>query len=166
VDCQETEALLQQTLPDDPFTSILRGSIRTLHVANEQEARDLLKLAQEGHRNNTAARDAKLNLGLAYYRNGQYEAALHWLEEALAVPSWWAEHAPTWAALAMCHEKLGNHDEARRWLAKSAWWVEFTRQAAALPEFVGPYSLDYFQLLRSHLLHRQARTLITPADAQ
>lgn len=166
VDCQDTEALLQLNLPNDPFTVIHRGSIRTLHVTNEQEARDLLKLTQEGQRGFVAARDAKLNLGLAYYRNGQFEAALRWLEESLAVPSWWAEHAPTWAALAMCHERLGNHDEARRWFAKSTWWVEFTRQAAPLPEFVGPYSLDYFQLVRSHLLHREAQSLLAPAETR
>ena len=162
LDCQDTEALLKQNLPDDPYTIIHRVSVRVLHVANEQEARALLKLAQEGQRGFVATRDAKLNLGLAYYRNGQYEAALHWLEEALAVPSWWAEHSATWAALAMCHEKLGNHDEARRWFAKSTWWIEFTRQATELPEFIGPYSLDYFQLVRSHLLYREAQSLIAP----
>jgi tetratricopeptide (TPR) repeat protein len=55
------------------------------------------------------------NLGVAHYRNGEFELARQYIEEALKMSDWYLY----WPALAMTYHRLGEPDAARDWLGKS-----------------------------------------------
>jgi eukaryotic-like serine/threonine-protein kinase len=68
-------------------------------------------------------------LGVALYRAGRHEEAIHRLEEAIQLRS--GKSVPKhWYFLALAHHRLGHREEARRWLARfrnrqpSAFWAE------------------------------------------
>src|SRR5439155_26254291 len=59
-------------------------------------------------------------LGAALYRAGRFAAAAGQLREAGALkPDPRTSPCYTWLFLAMAHQRQGNADEARRWLAKA-----------------------------------------------
>ena len=72
-------------------------------------------------------------LGAALYRAGRFAEAVRRLEEAVQKRNGVSIEAD-WVFLAMAHQRLGHHDEARRWLdrfrdrkpspAPSAFWQE------------------------------------------
>jgi tetratricopeptide (TPR) repeat protein len=155
------DRLIEQQQPGDPNAPIHRCSVRSLHVADPAEAAAILKLAQQAQREYPDAHDARLNLALAYYRAGYYEVAQRCAYDSLAAAAPWQEHAVAWPVLAMCHWQLGDHDEARRFLRKAAWWVDFTRRAATHPGSAGPSSIDDCEWLRTHALYQEAQSLIS-----
>ena len=72
-------------------------------------------------------------LGAALYRAGRFAEAVRRLEEAVQKRNGVSIEAD-WVFLAMAHQRLGHHDEARRWLDRfrdrspnldpSAFWDE------------------------------------------
>jgi hypothetical protein len=55
------------------------------------------------------------NLGMAHYRNGEFEPARRHIEEAVLGSQWYLY----FPGLAMTHHALGNADAAREWLEKA-----------------------------------------------
>jgi tetratricopeptide (TPR) repeat protein len=64
--------------------------------------------------------DVLLSLAVAHYRAGQWKPAVARAEQAMArsPESAWL----TWPVLAMAHAKLGQKEEARRWMDKAEEW--------------------------------------------
>jgi len=119
--------ILQQIEAGDPSAAALdRGFERlprtgTLHPSGAVDPDALLRLAQlacDEEVNNWNAQ----NLGKAYYRAGQFEQALPWMETSQKLGEWYV----FFPALAMAHHQLGHRDEARQWLDKAnAFFNEF-----------------------------------------
>jgi tetratricopeptide (TPR) repeat protein len=61
-------------------------------------------------------------LGMARYRAGQLDGALHSFQEALA--SGWNYRDFCWLGLALVHQRLGHATEARQSLAKASQWLD------------------------------------------
>jgi serine/threonine protein kinase/tetratricopeptide (TPR) repeat protein len=61
-------------------------------------------------------------LGLAQYRAGQFDQALHSLTKANVMA--WKYRDLNWFGLAMAQHRLGHYDEARESLAKGVKWLE------------------------------------------
>jgi WD40 repeat protein/tetratricopeptide (TPR) repeat protein len=94
-------------------------------------------------------------LGVAHYRAGQYQEAIHWLEKAGEAELGRQAHTfPTFPPLAMAHHRLGHVKEAQHWLDKMA------REAPQ--QFMEPllwWDWEEFQLLR-----REAEALVKGAN--
>ena len=60
-------------------------------------------------------------LGAAQYRAGHDEEAIKTLEEGIKSREG-KSGSQDWAFQAMAHHRLGNHDEARRWLDRFKTW--------------------------------------------
>jgi predicted Zn-dependent protease len=72
-----------------------------------------LRLAEVAVKDERFKAVALITLGAALYRAGRYKDALGRLEEAMKARG---ESAAGWAFLAMAHHRLGQREEARRWL--------------------------------------------------
>jgi serine/threonine protein kinase/Flp pilus assembly protein TadD len=66
--------------------------------------------------------DAWNTLGAAYYRTGDWEAAVAALEKSVQLRG--GGDSFDWFFLAMAHGRLGHQEEARKWYDKAAQWME------------------------------------------
>jgi WD40 repeat protein/tetratricopeptide (TPR) repeat protein len=80
-------------------------------------------------------------LGAAYYRAGQYERAIE--QFALSLRGDWGDHdVQNWLMLAMAHHRLGQADEARKWLDKAT--TLFDGLTPKVPgQMVGMFEVDW-----------------------
>jgi eukaryotic-like serine/threonine-protein kinase len=83
--------------------------------------RDPLQASNEGAFLNT--------LGVARYRAGDWQAAVEALDQSRKLRQ--GGDGVDWLFLAMAHQKLGHHDEARKWYTQAVQWLEQNRQALA-----------------------------------
>src|SRR4051812_45462419 len=96
--------------------------------------------------------------GPAYYRAGQYEAAVRHLDEARKVHPQ-DGNAYTWLFLAMAHQRLGQTERAREWLAKSLEWIEQAMKGKIQdPFFASP--LPWHESFQLRVLSREAKALL------
>jgi WD40 repeat protein/serine/threonine protein kinase/tetratricopeptide (TPR) repeat protein len=106
-------------VPFSPLAANAVAWLACLHPDAVDDYKSLIALAQRAV-NETAdpkGRGPYLNtLGAILYRAGRYQEALDRLNERLRdLP----EGLPDdWAFLALAHHRLGNHDQARRWLTR------------------------------------------------
>jgi WD40 repeat protein/tetratricopeptide (TPR) repeat protein/tRNA A-37 threonylcarbamoyl transferase component Bud32 len=110
---------------------------------------------------------AQLTLGAAQYRAGQYEAAAKQLARAVG-PQAGGGAASAWLFLAMTHHRLGNAEEARRWLNKAAEAVDQSGRENASGSAVGP-PLRWTEQLQLRWLRKEAEALFkapTPGDKE
>jgi tetratricopeptide (TPR) repeat protein len=96
---------------------------------------ETVRLAELGVNGATESQKAGplITLGAALYRAGRFAEAVRRLEEGIQKRKG-VSVAQDWVFLAMAHHRLGDHDEARRWLdrfrdrrpslASNAFWVE------------------------------------------
>jgi tetratricopeptide (TPR) repeat protein len=125
-----------------------------------------LKRLMEAHREFVpTARWYRVLTGLALYRGAQYQPALELLEQSLNPAAEWQSDAAAWPLLAMTHWQLGQQAEARKWLARSEWWVEWTQRAADNPQSVGPNGAPHAEWLQAHVYYREAKALIDGREA-
>jgi tetratricopeptide (TPR) repeat protein len=68
-------------------------------------------------------------LGAAHYRAGDWKAAAAALEKSMELQK--GGDASDWLFLAMAHEKLGRHDEARKYYDRAVEWMEKNKDALA-----------------------------------
>jgi WD40 repeat protein/tetratricopeptide (TPR) repeat protein len=89
-------------------------------------------LEDEAHVVDLAKRRLKLNpspcnhqfwsehvLALAYYRAGKYDDAIAYLGKWLEASPTWERNVLNWLLLALAHEELDHHAEARKWLRRA-----------------------------------------------
>jgi WD40 repeat protein len=101
-------------------------------------------------------------LGMAYYRAGQQEQAIRWLEESVRVPPRGEAQIINWLALALVYHRLNRPQESRRWMEKASTWIESTAHGAPL-EDVGTLGIHPHDWLESFLLRREVEGLMREA---
>jgi WD40 repeat protein/serine/threonine protein kinase/tetratricopeptide (TPR) repeat protein len=69
-------------------------------------------------------------VGKLRYRAGRHEEAIQAFGKFLATQDGGHKVQP-WLYLAMAHERLGDHEQAQRWLSKALLWFESTRDQTA-----------------------------------
>jgi tetratricopeptide (TPR) repeat protein len=119
----------------------------------------------EAHLSDTAGPWFRSALSAALYRHGRYDEALVHLNVGLPVKMQWQGFARVWPLLAMTHWQLGHHDEARKWLARSQWWVDFAREAADARHAIGPDNITYNDWLFAQVFCAEAKLLIDGPEA-
>src|SRR5262249_42872951 len=83
-----------------------------------------LQLAERGLAANATSAGYLHTLALAHYRAGQDKEALRRLQESEAAAAHLKDGAyRNWPARALLHLRLGQADEARRWLARAEEWA-------------------------------------------
>jgi tetratricopeptide (TPR) repeat protein len=101
-------------------------------------------------------------LGTAHYRAGQYEQAVARLHHSLKAGPSWEGQVVNWLVLSMAHHRLGQADEARRWLDRANAWID--RHGQGMPqEAVDATWLGAHDWLACQLLRREAETLLASA---
>jgi serine/threonine protein kinase/predicted Zn-dependent protease len=96
-----------------------------------------------------------LHVGLGYYRAGQYDKAI---QHAQQVGWKWS-----WLVQAMSYQRLGQPEEAARWLARAEqWYTRAAQDALRAPNLVSPFSGNSYLWDRPLflLLYQEARVLI------
>jgi len=99
------------------------------------EAKDAVGWAQRACEllQNTPSYTGHLNtLGVARYRNGQWEEAIKALEQSIREGS---VRPGNWLFIAMCHWKLEHWKEAREWYDKALAWEQENESDADLRNF-------------------------------
>jgi WD40 repeat protein/serine/threonine protein kinase/tetratricopeptide (TPR) repeat protein len=84
-------------------------------------------------------------LGHAFYRNGQYEAAIRHLQELAKTTPLWGDDL---LFLAMAQHKSAKHDEARATFAKAVQWIENIEGGTARGGFWTWYDLVHIRRMR------------------
>jgi Tfp pilus assembly protein PilF len=120
-----------------------------LATAPEPESRDparAVELAKQAVAKTKSA-NCSNTLGVAYYRAGDWRAAIAALEESMRQGQ--GGNGFDWLFLAMAQWQLGQRDQARHWYDRAAQWMEINRsqdvelrrfrdEAAALLGIVAP----------------------------
>ncbi len=101
--------------------------------------------------------------GLADFRAGLYERAVEHLRESVKVGGGWAAAPVNYPVMAMSHLRLGNREEARRWLEEAH--VRRDDPARGLkPGEAIPTSAVWWCRVEFRLLLREADAMILDAD--
>jgi serine/threonine protein kinase/tetratricopeptide (TPR) repeat protein len=110
--------------------------------------------------------DYLTTLGAAFYRAGRYEEAAKRLDEAITVYKPEARFRQTvaysWFFLAMAHQRLGQADEARKWLDKAVQWMDQAGQEKE-QDAASKTPMPWNRRLSLQLLRNEAETLIGAA---
>jgi tetratricopeptide (TPR) repeat protein len=108
--------------PADPMTLIYKNSLAwRLATTPDEKGRAparAVELAEQLVRAQPENGGWLNTLGVAYYRAGDWKAAVATLEKAMARRD--GGNPADWLFLAMAHWQLGHKDEARRWYDKGA----------------------------------------------
>jgi hypothetical protein len=99
------------------------------------------------------------------YRSGLYRDAATLLERSLRADHKSGRALLNWLWLSLAMERLGKHDDARRWLGKSCDWLD--RFSSGMPERAEvEFGLHLHDWLEAHILRREAEALCgtNPAD--
>ncbi|MEX2137785.1 MAG: serine/threonine-protein kinase [Pirellulales bacterium] len=99
-------------------------------------------------------------LAAAQYRAGDYAQAAKRAEESLKVHPTWIGRGQNFAVLALVCQRLGRHDDARKWLAETKAWLHETNRAMARTEFGYAASNYLGDWLSAQILLQEAETLI------
>jgi tetratricopeptide (TPR) repeat protein len=81
-----------------------------------------LELAVKGDQREPRRPYTLHTLALAQYRAGRWDEALRSVDASIAAMPTWSGHICNWLLLAIIHERIGHHDEARQWADKAAHW--------------------------------------------
>jgi serine/threonine protein kinase/WD40 repeat protein/Flp pilus assembly protein TadD len=63
-------------------------------------------------------------VGNAYFRAGQHQKAINFLEPAIDADPRWDHQIWNWLVIAMAHHELGRLDQAREWFDKADRWLK------------------------------------------
>jgi Flp pilus assembly protein TadD len=97
-------------------------------------------------------------LGLAHYRTGHYQEALRAFHDSMVKDPSWEAHVVNWLGLALAHHRLGQEEEARRWMDKATQWIE--QDAPKLPkQWSSAFPMHPHDWLAGLLLRREAEAL-------
>jgi tetratricopeptide (TPR) repeat protein len=103
--------------------------------------------------------------GALAYRAGRFQEAVPFFEQSLQADPKPGRAVLNWLWLALANQRLGQADEARRWLNKARAWLDQYRDelpARAEEEF----GLHLHNWLEAHVLRREAEALIPSAGAR
>jgi Flp pilus assembly protein TadD len=121
-----------------------------------------IHLAERALASNPQSQEYLSLLGRAHYRAGQWEQAMHRLQQHTAQDTGW-DSSEAWPVLAMTCHRLGRDEEARYWLEKTRRSLdEITRVIAQEPFSINTRFRGDFELIALYLLYREAQTLLEP----
>ena len=104
----------------------LNNSAWALATDPDEHERDPLKAVEQARQalelDPDCANVALNTLGVAYYRAGNWQAAIEWLESSMKFRK--GGDSRDWFFLAMAQEQLGSHNEARKWFDQAVAWME------------------------------------------
>jgi WD40 repeat protein/Flp pilus assembly protein TadD len=100
--------------------------------------------------------------GQACYRAGDYPGARQWLTHALKSP---VEDPLSSLFLAMTHHRLGDTDQARRWLERFTTWLTASKTKREGERLSAWEELSFSERLRVEHLSREARELLAKPPA-
>lgn len=103
----------------------LSGLAKLLSTCAEMKLRDpsrAIALAKDAVALAPRNGDCRQGLGVAHYRNGEWQAALNALHEAETLSV--VRNCPTWFFLAMAHGQVGDIDTARKWYNQAVAWMK------------------------------------------
>jgi eukaryotic-like serine/threonine-protein kinase len=90
--------------------------LATCSEPSARNSREAVRLAKKAVAAAPEDADSRNTLGVAQYRDGDFEAAVETLNKSMTLRPGGDAH--DWFFLAMAYWKLGDREEARRWLAK------------------------------------------------
>jgi tetratricopeptide (TPR) repeat protein len=94
-----------------------------------------------------------------HYRAGRFAEAAAAARRCLEQYPRWDGNVLCWLWLALAEHRLGHADEAARWLAKAAAWLDKHRDGRPL-QAEGDVALHLHDWLEAHVLRREAEGLI------
>jgi tetratricopeptide (TPR) repeat protein len=97
--------------------------------------------------------------GALAYRAGRFQQAVPYFEASLRADSSPGRAVLNWLWLALAEQRLGNADEARRWLNRAQAWLDQYRDGMPARAFE-EVGLDLHNWLEAHVLRREAEALI------
>jgi tetratricopeptide (TPR) repeat protein len=99
--------------------------------------------------------------GALAYRAGRFKEAVPLFERSLKADPQSGKEVVNWLWLALAHQRLGQSEEARRWLGKAQAWLDKYRDGmpARAEQELG---LHLHNWLEAHVLRREAESLIGP----
>jgi tetratricopeptide (TPR) repeat protein len=142
---------------DEKTRNYHRMEMLGLHATTGDDADELARVLETHWRDSPNRRHA--TLGAALYRSARYEEALRVLNEYVTGPDQ-LQCVRAWPLLAMTHWQLGNRDQARIWLNRSAWWIDLVGRAAVSPNDVGLLYSDHRDWLYTNVFFAEARRLV------
>jgi tetratricopeptide (TPR) repeat protein len=95
-----------------------------------------------------------------HVRAGRFQEATPLLEVSLRIDGRPARAVLNWLWLALAYQKQGKAAEARRWLDKSANWLD--QQGGQMPLEITPMGAHPHNWLEAHVLRSEAEALIQP----
>jgi serine/threonine-protein kinase len=102
--------------------------------------------------------------GALAYRGGRYQEAVAFFEQSLKADAKPGRAVLNWLWLALANQRLGNAEEARRWLSKAqAWLDQFADGMPAGAE--QELGLHLHNWLEAHVLRREAEALMQPTSS-
>jgi serine/threonine-protein kinase len=131
-----------------------KSMTRAILVAHAMQVSDLELKKNEGEFWALTERAALL------HRAGRSREAVPLLERSLARNEQPGAQVVNWLWLALVHQRLGQTDEARRWLDKAAKWMD--RFGKRLPGSAEVPGLDIHNWLEVLVLRREAEALLGP----
>jgi serine/threonine protein kinase/Flp pilus assembly protein TadD len=142
---------------DDPLVASALSRSCSLSPAAEIDRAVPLRLAQQAAAASPTTAWYVFALGAAHYRAGNYEEAIVWLNDSLKVQPNWLGRGQNYVLLAMACERLGRHEAARDWLAKSK---------PALDELEQAFSREKYGLAATNYLSDWLAILVLLPEAE
>jgi serine/threonine-protein kinase len=103
--------------------------------------------------------------GALHCRAGRLEEAVDVLHQSLRADAWPGHALLNWLWLALAHQRLGETQEARRWLDRATRWLD--RFATGMPARAEQgLGLHLHNWLEAHVLRREAEALLEAPAAR
>jgi len=100
--------------------------------------------------------------GALAFRAGRFEESMALFEQSLKSDPMPGKAVLNWLWLALANERLGKHEEARRWLDKARAWLD--QFGGGMPPGADQiFGLHLHNWLEAHALRREAEGLIQPS---
>jgi serine/threonine-protein kinase len=107
---------------------------------------------------NAAAFWSWTELAALRVRAGQFREAVRMSKASLSMDGRPGRAVLNWLWLALAYQKLGNADEARRWLSKAAGWLD--QQEGRMPRDTPDMGMNRHNWLEAHVLRQEAEKLL------